>query len=130
MEWDIKNMGLENIVILIESTPEPIKIMSCFDVFFLSSREDPYPLVVLEAAMMEIPSIVYEKSGGATEFVSEECGLLINYINSNDTVAAIKQLKEDSELRNRLAVNARKKYLALHTKEKVYQVFQSCLITE
>ncbi|MBS1614975.1 MAG: glycosyltransferase [Bacteroidetes bacterium] len=45
-----------------------------FDLFFLSSREDPYPLVVLEAASVQIPTLCFSGSGGIIDFVTEENG--------------------------------------------------------
>ncbi len=42
-----------------------------FDLFFLSSREDPYPLVVLEAAAVAIPAVCFAGSGGIVDFVKD-----------------------------------------------------------
>lgn len=38
------------------------------DVFFLSSREDPYPLVMMEAAYFQLPIIGFKGSGGIEDF--------------------------------------------------------------
>jgi glycosyltransferase involved in cell wall biosynthesis len=51
--------------------------LSPFEIFFLSSREDPYPLVILEAAMMKIPAICFADSGGIPEFVDNDAGWTI-----------------------------------------------------
>jgi glycosyltransferase involved in cell wall biosynthesis len=54
-----------------------------FDVFFLSSREDPYPMVLVEASAFGIPIICFKNSGGAQEFVDEKVGVIIPFLNSN-----------------------------------------------
>ncbi len=47
------------------------------DIFLLPSREDPYPLVVLDAAFLGIPTMAFAYTGGATEFIGKENGWLI-----------------------------------------------------
>jgi glycosyltransferase involved in cell wall biosynthesis len=53
------------------------------DVFFLSSREDPFPLVMLEAAYLG-KYIVSLNSGGSKEFLNENTGHIINSWNISD----------------------------------------------
>ena len=53
------------------------------DLFLSLSREDPYPLVVLEAARYKIPSLCFEESGGAPEFVEKDAGSVIPFLNLN-----------------------------------------------
>lgn len=43
--------------------------LSAADVFVLTSREDPYPSVVLEALASGLPCIAFEGSGGAPELI-------------------------------------------------------------
>jgi glycosyltransferase involved in cell wall biosynthesis len=131
-EWlamlhDIKNMGLEEAVRLIPSTGEALQVMACFDVFFLSSREDPYPLVVLEAGMMEMPLVCFEKSGGATEFVGPDCGHLVSYLDIRSAADALLKLRSDKDSYKVYSNNARRKYLAMHTEDRVFEQFEELL---
>lgn len=124
MSHDIKHMGLENSILLIPSTSEALQVMAAFDVFFLSSREDPYPLVVLEAGMMELPLVCYRGSGGAPEFVENDCGRIVDYLDIEATASALKELRGDQEIYRALSGNARKKYLSLHTEDRVFETFR------
>ena len=46
------------------------------DVYALTSREDPFPTVVMEALEVSVPVIAFEGAGGYTELLSRGCGLL------------------------------------------------------
>jgi glycosyltransferase involved in cell wall biosynthesis len=63
-----------------------------FDLLFLSSREDPYPVVVLEAALMKIPTVYFAKSGGINEFVTDDCGWQIETFSPGDAANKIVSL--------------------------------------
>ncbi|MCE2789562.1 MAG: glycosyltransferase [Saprospiraceae bacterium] len=47
------------------------------DVFFLPSREDPFPLVCLEAADCGLPILCFEGAGGIPGFVGDDAGLVV-----------------------------------------------------
>lgn len=59
-----------------------------FDCFLLSSREDPYPLVVLEAAACGVPACCFSGSGGITDFVETDAGWQAAYF-SVDVMSAL-----------------------------------------
>jgi glycosyltransferase involved in cell wall biosynthesis len=48
------------------------------DVFFLSSREDPFPLVMLEAAHVGKPIVGVRASGGVNDFLQGLDELLVD----------------------------------------------------
>ena len=45
--------------------------LACADVFLLTSREDPFPSVVLEAMSAGVPCVAFEESGGAPDLLRE-----------------------------------------------------------
>jgi len=45
--------------------------LACADVFLLTSREDPFPSVVLEAMSAGVPSVAFEESGGVPDLLRE-----------------------------------------------------------
>jgi glycosyltransferase involved in cell wall biosynthesis len=49
------------------------------DLFFLSSREDPFPLVMLEAGYAETPIIGFKGAGGVNDFLAAHPELLVEY---------------------------------------------------
>jgi glycosyltransferase involved in cell wall biosynthesis len=127
MELEITNMGLEGNVILLPSTGDSWQVMAAFDVFFLSSREDPYPLVVIEAAMMGLPVICFDKSGGSVEFIENDCGYIVEYLDVDNVVVAVKTLYADNALYTMFSEAARRKYVQRHSKEVVQKAFLSIM---
>ena len=54
---------------------------SIFDVFALMFREDPFPLVCLEAALLEKPNLCFARAGGASELVESDSGFVVPYLD-------------------------------------------------
>jgi glycosyltransferase involved in cell wall biosynthesis len=86
-----------------------------FDVFALVSREDPFPLVNLEAAFLEKPVLCFDKSGGAAEFVGDDCGFVVPYLDVEEMSNKILLLMESPELYRKLAQRAAEKVRESHS---------------
>jgi glycosyltransferase involved in cell wall biosynthesis len=84
------------------------------DLFILTSREDPYPLVVLEAATYSVPTICFDQSGGAPEFVGEDAGKVVEFESVNDVVETILYYYRDRERLRLHGVNAKAKVESKH----------------
>jgi glycosyltransferase involved in cell wall biosynthesis len=125
---DIDRLDLKN-VIFQTSIKNPLDFMDVFDVFFVSSREDPYPLVVLEAAMLSKPILCFDKAGGAKDFVEEDCGFVVDYLDVDEVVAKIIELKENPTLRKEFGNSARKKALDRHNQKIAFETFVEILNT-
>lgn len=57
--------------------------------FFLSSREDPFPLVALEAADAGLPIVCFADAGGMPEFVGNTCGRTVPFENIQEAADAL-----------------------------------------
>ena len=79
------------------------------DVFLLSSREDPFPSVVLDSMKGYTPVIAFENAGGIPEILANECGISVPYGDCNGVVEAIEGLLSDSKKYERIAKNAKHK---------------------
>lgn len=64
---------------------------SAADAFFLSSREDPYPTVVLEALEAGLPVVAYQKCTGVTT-LAEKFGALVPCGNAVETNKSLERL--------------------------------------
>lgn len=102
LKFDLDRMGIADRVHFIEGAVDNIKYTACFDLFFMSSREDPYPLVMIEAGLNKIPVICFEKSGGAVDFVGEIEELKIPYLDSIKAAKKIVELIDNQEKRKKL----------------------------
>jgi glycosyltransferase involved in cell wall biosynthesis len=109
------------------TVPYPLEYIDTFDVFFLSSREDPYPLVVLEAAILGKPIICFDKAGGAKDFVENDCGAIVDYLDFDAAAQKIVDFKENIVLREQMGENARKKVVERHNQNVAFQTFVEIL---
>lgn len=120
----IATKGLGGKVLLLPETEDTVAVMAGFDLFFLSSREDPYPLVMLEAAMMQLPVVYFAGAGGAAEFIGQSAGFGVDAFSTEEACGRIILLRNDKALCKQMAAQGRQNYLRLHTKEPVVKAFR------
>lgn len=72
IEKDIETLGLKSKILLVGQQNIPANFYQLFDIFLSTSREDSFPLSVLEAASYCLPVLCYNNSGGAVEFVEDK----------------------------------------------------------
>ncbi len=94
---ELKNAGLEGRVIFTGQKNNPQDYYQLFDVFTLTSREDPFPLVVLEAAGLGKPILCFERAGGIPEFIAGGGGISVPYADIGAMAAQIVSLRENPE---------------------------------
>jgi glycosyltransferase involved in cell wall biosynthesis len=78
----------------------------CFataDLFFLSSREDPFPTTVLEAIAYGLPVVGFAGTGGVEEQICEGVGVIVPSDDVTSAVKVLRQLPEQPDGRNRVA---------------------------
>jgi glycosyltransferase involved in cell wall biosynthesis len=109
----MKKMGLNN-VIFVPSNPTPLDYFNCFDVFALTSRIDPYPVVCLESAALGKPIICFDKAGGMPELVEDDCGFVVPYLDIPAFTEKVVTLYEDRALCRQLGLAARMKVTSRH----------------
>ncbi len=107
VEYEIEKFGLQGKVIFTGAQSMPQDYFQVFDLFLLTSREDPFPLVALEAAALEKPIFCFTDSGGIPEVVTEDTGRLFEY---GDIDAMARGVLEAS--RNRAGVQEQGKKAA------------------
>jgi glycosyltransferase involved in cell wall biosynthesis len=90
-------------------------LISAADVFFLSSREDPFPLVCLEAGQFGIPTICFGEGTGITAYVDAD--LVLESISAQLAADAILKLVDDPVKRSQLGSAARATFLRGYSTE-------------
>lgn len=111
---DAGKMGLSDRIIHIDPTPDVFQYVSQLDVFGLFSREDPYPLVVLEAALAQKPIVCFEGAGGAPEFVEADCGFVVPYLDVLAMADKISYLIDNPDTKIQFGQAAKQKVLTRH----------------
>jgi glycosyltransferase involved in cell wall biosynthesis len=113
--YDLKKMGLHEDVILLEPTSQAVEIIGSSDVFLLPSREDPFPLVMLEAALATKPILGFDKTGGCGEFVEDDAGAVVPYLDVNQMAKKLLHWRKNPDEAKALGQTAKRKVLEIYS---------------
>ncbi|SDB81211.1 glycosyltransferase family 4 protein [Williamwhitmania taraxaci] len=105
---DIKAEGIEKHVVFSGAVTNIEDYFNIADLFFFPSREEGFGRVFIEAMACELP-VVTKEIVGITDYIfgNNENGIVVKSEHTTDFVNAIKNVLEDSDLRNTLISNAR-----------------------
>jgi glycosyltransferase involved in cell wall biosynthesis len=115
---DVQKAWLTERVHFLEPTPDVLQYMSRFTMFALTSREDPYPLVVLEAGLCGVPVVCFAGAGGSPELVETDAGVVVPYLHLDGMAQAIVTLTNDPVKTKQLGDRLREKILDRHPAEQ------------
>jgi len=102
--------GLNNEdVTFVGETATPLPYMIAADVFLLPSREDPFPLVCLEAADVGLPVICFAEAGGMPDFVGTDGGAVVPYLDVPRMADELSSLLNDEAKTRTLGRRARER---------------------
>jgi glycosyltransferase involved in cell wall biosynthesis len=86
--------------------------LATMDILVLPSRREGFPNVVLEAAAMQVPSIVSDATGCRDSVVDRDTGLIVPVDDAVALAGAIEELLNNEALRIRMGEDARERILA------------------
>ena len=115
MQYDIQRMGLADYVSLIGIKSDMRGYFEALEVLLLTSREDPFPLVCMEAALMERPIICFAQAGGMPEFVRADAGFVVPYADVQAMAEKAVYLLQHDATRQAMGTQARQRAEAGHT---------------
>lgn len=98
--------GLNRHVTFLGQVDNPREYLAEGDLFLLPSREDPFPLVALEAASCGLPVVCFEGAGGMPEFVKGDCGVVIPFLDTAAMADEVLHLFRESGRARQLGDNA------------------------
>jgi glycosyltransferase involved in cell wall biosynthesis len=114
-ERDLNLLGLQHRALLLPGVSCGAAALRELDVLALLSREDPYPVVALEAGAMGIPTVCFRHSGGIAELAEAGCGVAVDYLDLDAFAAALFRLQQDQAERQRLGEAFRSRVFASNT---------------
>ncbi|WAS91389.1 glycosyltransferase family 4 protein [Nannocystis punicea] len=112
--WDYRAAGLEERVKFIPPVGDPEAYFACSDIFLLTSRADPFPLVVQEAMACALPVIAFAESGGAPEALAEGAGIVVAPFDRVAMADRLVELVEDEALRAAIGARAERRVRATY----------------
>lgn len=101
---EAQSLGAE--IYCLPPTRQPQQFFAGLDAFCLPSREDPFPLVALEAASQGVPVVCFKGAGGAPELVSTTAGICVEWGDLEAMANALELLRQDAVLRTELGLGA------------------------
>lgn len=115
VQRDLEQLGLTDQALIIPPVASALALINQLQAFTLLSREDPFPLVVLEAASLGIPTVCFEGSGGIGAFVDDGCGLSVPYLDLPAMAGSLHGLSWNPDNARALGARARERVFREHT---------------
>lgn len=123
-EWrrvrhEIAMLGLESRIHFVGPRPNAVPWVRAFDVLALTSREDPFPLVSLEAAFTRTPIVCFAGTGGTADLAAEGCVRAVPYLDVAAMAAGVRELLGGGAAVDALADRAHERVVREHGLEQV-----------
>ncbi|RWC32699.1 glycoside hydrolase family 99-like domain-containing protein [Mesorhizobium sp.] len=99
----VKEAGLEGRFVFVGLVENPQEYYFAADIYALTSREDPFPSVVLEALDATVPVVAFEGAGGFQDLLKRDCGILVPAFDTEEMAKAITDLLDSPGEAKRLA---------------------------
>jgi len=90
----LEQRGIADRVLLAGFDRDPMAFYAAASVYLLTSREDPFPNVVLEAAEAGTPVVAFEGATGAADFVVKHAGRLARAFDTSEFAQRVAELME------------------------------------
>lgn len=104
---DVQAAGLSGMVAIESARSDPTSLYADLDLLLVPSRQESFPLVMLEAGSFGVPIVTFEGSGGSATFASWGAGRSVAYLDSHAMAEAVISLLEDPCELHRLGDRAR-----------------------
>ncbi len=129
LNYELRKCKMENKVFFEFSSCDLNNFYNSIDLFLLTSREDPYPLVILEAAKFNVPSICFDLVCGSKDFIlHSNGGIIVPFLDIDRMVEEIIGFYNDINFRNKMGKNANDYLKSTHSKDEyVYNKFKELL---
>ncbi len=130
LRWDILRAGLSGDFTVILGVPDPLDYFDSLDIFVVVSRDDPLPLVAIEAGARALPIVCFE---GNAEFVDRECGVVVPYLDLESFAESVRDLANDdvrrAALGRRLAAKVRDRHDVSAGASQIAAIIRSFIVS-
>lgn len=109
LQSQIDGLGLHNIVILRDQTPEIIKRITDSSIYLMTSRYEGLPMVLLEANACGVPAVSFACKCGPRDIITDgQNGFLVPQDDIDTFAQRVCRLIENEPLRKEMGAAARK----------------------
>jgi glycosyltransferase involved in cell wall biosynthesis len=114
LDHDTRSLGLQERLRWTGEVPDPTLILREADLLTVTSREDPQPLVPLEAALVDTPTVGFAV-GGMVDMAEASSAVTVRYPDTSGLADAARRVLDDGAERARLVEAARARVEARHS---------------
>lgn len=107
IDYDIDHGSVGNVRFVGEHA-DAATLLAAFDVLLVTSRVDSFPVAMLEAAAMGVPTVCFRNSGGAAEFTDRGGGIAVEYTDVRAMAAVVRELRNDPKRLEALGTSSRR----------------------
>jgi len=126
-KFDAKRLGIDEFIEFKPVSGEFAERLAQATAFLLTSREDPYPLVILDSMANGVPFVCFEDAGGAASIAKSGPGIAIPYGDEHLFAESINYLIDNPTKREQLGRAGKKKVILDHNKRHVLEIFVDLL---
>ncbi|CAN7364140.1 glycoside hydrolase family 99-like domain-containing protein [Mesorhizobium caraganae] len=90
---------------------DPMAYYAGASVYALTSREDPFPNVVLESADVGVPVVAFQEATGAADFILDNGGRLAKKLDVEDFAIQVREILDGPGQKGFAAVGSMRQYL-------------------
>jgi glycosyltransferase involved in cell wall biosynthesis len=131
--FEIKSQNLQDTFTFIPHVHNPLDYINLAKVFCMTSREDSFPLVNLEAGYLRKPVVCFRQSGGTIEFLNHNSNLAAEYADCDEFARKVNSLLDNpseceqigSWAHNKVATNYTNDLQGRSIKEKILSLLQT-----
>lgn len=106
-------LGVADVIRFVGPQADPATWFALLDVFVMPSREDPFPLVCIEATAAGTPVVAFD-TGGIPELLDQGCGTVVPYPDVPRLAAEVQALLDDAPRRAAMGERGRELATAQH----------------
>jgi glycosyltransferase involved in cell wall biosynthesis len=126
---DIEKLGIRDNITFIQETDRPHEFMQTMDLFVLTSREDPFPLSVLEAGMLGMPIVCFNQGTGIIELQDLPGVIGVDYLDLKQMANQILFFKsriENNLFDSEFHCTSFNQFLPENISPHILQVIENC----
>jgi glycosyltransferase involved in cell wall biosynthesis len=119
LNFDHNKIKHKDKIHFVEHIPNANKYFSDFYLFLMLSRDDPFPVVNLEAGRNGVPIICFKDSGGTEELIDFDTSSIITYLDIASYSNRLLYLLNNPLERNRIGMQLQRKIEESYTIDKI-----------
>ena len=129
-KFDAKRLGIDEFIEFKPASDEFAERLAQATTFILTSREDPYPLVILDSMANGVPFVCFEDAGGSATIAKSGSGIAIPYGDEQLFAENINYLIDNPAKCEQLGRAGKKKVILDHNKRQVLEIFVGLLSSQ